>query len=87
MAVFYEHSGHSGASAASGVAGTTRVEDQAAAHLGFFGYVGVTVDGYVYGSHGQVFTVVSYGEFEAFVGKEGQTVYIRAVVAVVVVVA
>ena len=51
--------------------------------MGFFGYVGVAVDGYVYGSHRKVFTVVGYGEFEAFVGEEGQTVYIRAVVAVV----
>ena len=86
LAIFYEHSGHGGASGASGVASTAGIEDQAAAYLRFFGYVGVTVDGYVYGSHGQVFAVVGYGEFEAFVGKERKTVYIRAVVAVVVVV-
>ena len=65
MAVFYEHSGHGGASGASWIAGAAWVEDQAATHLGFFGYVGVAVDGYVYGSHRKVFAVVGYGEFEA----------------------
>lgn len=65
MAVFYEHSGHGGASGASWIAGAAWVEDQAAAHLGFFGYVGVAVDGYVYRSHREVFTVVGYGKLEA----------------------
>ena len=55
--------------------------------MGFFGYVGVAVDGYVYGSHRKVFAVVGYGEFEAFVGKERKTVYIGSVVAVLIVVA
>ncbi len=48
--------------------------NQAATHLGFFGYVGVTVDSYVHGSHREVFAVVGYGELEAFVGKERQAV-------------
>ena len=38
--------------------------------MGFFGYVGVAVDGYVYGSYRKVFAVVGYGEFEAFEEQE-----------------
>ena len=63
LAVLYEHSGHGGASGTSGIAGAAGIEDQAAAYLGFFGYVGVTVDGYVYGSHGQVFAVLGNNDY------------------------